>query len=121
MVDPQKRHRRGLLQWFAAMLRFLARPFRLTPKKRWLVYALKEPAIKQGYHVRLNGETKTFLAADEHLMLSELVKAVNQGGHGYYKVLYYADADNGQEVANFHRAVQRFKLQFRSQGVNFKI
>lgn len=121
MADQHRRRRRNLFQWLALMLRVLARSFRPTPKTRWMVYALKEPAVKHGYHVRLNDEIKQFLAADEHSMISHLVKPVNQGGYGYHKVLYYCDAGRQQEVANFHRAVGWFKLQFQTQGANFEI
>lgn len=84
------------------------------PAKKWMVYALKEKAIKRGSHVYLNSERKAFVCDDEQTLLEWLIKPASEGGGGYYKVIYYCDADSTKEVYNFNNMVTLFKLQFRS-------
>ncbi len=88
-------------------------PQQQTQLKNWLVYALKEPATKRGTHVRLIGERKAWKAVDEKDLLAFCSLPVDQGGPGYYKVLYYCDMDSTQEVLFFNRAIERFKNLFR--------
>lgn len=84
------------------------------PMKNWLVYALKEPATKRGSHVKLNSERKAWKATDETDLLNFCNLPADQGGPGYYKVLYYCDMDNLKEVNAFNKTVEHFKMQFRS-------